>query len=268
MNSKKYVFGFMSLVALLGTLALATPALAQTTMGASGSTSAWVAHPRGGINRGNRGTMKPGVFGTVSAVSGNTITVSGKSGFGANATTSTFTVDATNAKVMKSGATGTVASIAVGDTIMAQGALTGTNIVATMIRDGVMTRKMPGASGQSGQTPSPIAGNGQPVVAGTVSSVNGETLTITNKSNVSYTIDATNAKIVQGTATVIISSVAVGDNVIVQGTVNGNAIVASSVIDQKPAATTTNASGTTTTASAHKGFFGSIGSFFAHIFGF
>ena len=267
MNNKKYVYGFMVLASLA--LVVAVPALADTTTPANGPAGGWTAHLGGGMNRGGRGMMKPGVFGTVSAVNGNTITVSGKTGFGTTATATTFTIDATNAKVMKAGATSTVSSIAVGDMVMAQGTLTGTNLVATMVRDGIMKGGMHGVPGGTpgSQPVSPIAGNGEPVVAGTVSAVNGQTLTITNKSNVTYTVDATNAKIVQGETTVTISSVVTGDNVIVQGTVNGNAIVASSVIDQKAATTTTNASGTTTPP-AHKGFFGSIGSFFSHIFGF
>jgi hypothetical protein len=175
--------------------------------------------------------------------------------------TTTYTVDTTSATITKNNVAGSISSIAVGDTIMAQGTLTGTNLVATTIRDGVMTRT-PGATGQPGTNqPSPITGNGQPVVAGTVSSVSGNTLVITNKSNVTYTIDATNAKIVEGQNTITISNVAVGDNVIVQGTVSGNSITASSVIDQK-------ISTSTPTTTKSKGFFGSIGSFFSHLFGF
>jgi hypothetical protein len=215
--------------------------------------------------------MKPGVFGTVSAVSGNSITVSGKQGFGANATAATFTVDATNAKVTKNNTASSVSAIAVGDTIMAQGTLTGTNLVATMIRDGMM---MPGTKNPNGTNPtamsqtSPITGNGQPVVAGTVSSVSGSSLIITNKSNVSYTIDASNAKIVKGQNTVTISSVAAGDMIFVQGAVNGNSIVATSVIDQKPASATATAGVTANAQPQSKGFFGSIGAFFSHLFGF
>ena len=121
--------------------------------------------------------------------------------------------------------------------------------------------RTPGANGQPGTMPtSPITGNGQPVIAGTISAVSGDTLTVTNKSNVTYTVDATNAKIVQGQTTIAVSNLAVGDSVVVQGTVNGNSVTASSVIDQKVSTT-----GTTTQP---RGFFGMIGSFFSHIFGF
>lgn len=119
---------------------------------------------------------------------------------------------------------------------------------------------------QAGKTPVyPITGNGQPIVAGTVSTINGSTLTITNKSNVSYTVDITNAKIVQGANTISVSGVTVGDAVVVQGTVNSNAIVASSVIDQ---AKSVSPSGPGNSGELHGGFFSGIGSFFAHLFGF
>jgi hypothetical protein len=269
MSNKKYISGFM-ILAVLATLTIAIPVLAQTTPSTNGGPDAWGGHmtgkggPRSGI-------MKPGVFGTVSAVNGNIITVTGKQGFGATATTTvTYTVDATNAKVMKNNATSTVANIAVGDTIMAQGTLTGTNLVATMIRDGVMMR---GTKNSNGTTPkpmnqtSPITGNGQPVIAGAVSSINGSILTITNKSNVTYTIDTTNAKIVQGQNTIAIGAIAQGDNIIAQGTISGTSMTASSVIDQKPdTASTTN--GTKTATQPNRGFFGSIGHFFSSLFGF
>ena len=270
----KYVYSAIVLLALT-TLTGAVSASAQTTPSTppTDTPGAWVGHVGAGKGIGH-GLMKLGVFGTVISVSGNIVTVSGKQGFGATATTTTFTVDATNAKIMKNNVAGTISSIAVGDTIMAQGTLTGTNLVATMIRDGQMGmgRGMDGhgsgtvgSNGQTKPTASPFTGNGQPVVAGTVSSVSGSTLMIANKSNVSYTVDATNAKILQGQNTISISSVAVGDSVVVQGVVNGSSITASTVLEQaKPTITATGSS----TPGAHQGFFGSIGSFFSHLFGF
>jgi hypothetical protein len=223
---------------------------------------------RDGVMPGGSGMMKPGVFGKVTVVSGNIITVAGKSGFGTNATNVTYTVDATNATVMKNGATSSVSNIAVGDSISAQGTLTGTNLVATTIRDGAI----PAGQGKgSGQGTPPFTGNGEPIVAGSVTAVSGNTITITNKSNVTYTIDATNAKITKGPNTSTISDVAVGDMIVAQGTVNGNAVVATSVIDQSKAGNNSQGNeGNSGQPQPHQGggFFGGIGSFFAHIFGF
>jgi hypothetical protein len=116
----------------------------------------------------------------------------------------------------------------------------------------------------------PIQGNGEPVVAGKVSGVSGATITVTNASNISYSVDTTNAKIVKDGATIALATVATGDNVVVQGVVNGTSITASSVIDQ---GTMLNqgGSGTSPTGGSRPGgggIFGSIGNFFKHLFGF
>ena len=279
MKNKKYVYAFAAL-ATITTLATAVPVFAEDT------TTPIVPQTNNGVgggkmfNRGNKEMMNPGVAGTVSAVSGNIITVTSKQRIrrenNSNTTTPpttataiTYTVDATNAKITKNNVAGTISSIVIGDTIVAQGTLTGTNLIATNIRDGqMMGRGGQGASlqGGIGTTPpaSPIVGDGKPIVAGTVSVISGSTITITNKSNVTYTVDATNAKIVQGQNTITISGITVGDNVIAQGTINGNSVVATSVIDQKtPVANTTSGAD-----QPHKGFFSSIGSFFGHLFGF
>jgi len=286
MNSKKYLAGALSLATAMSLVAV-IPAFADTTVPTTPTTTtrpagSWQGQARGaGGMHGQMAGMKPAVFGKVSAVSGNTITVSqqafGKPGTTGTTTTppaaTTFTVDATNAKVTKSNAASTVAAIAVGDMVFVQGTVSGTNVTATTIRDGVMMmRGTPGKPGTNptGKAPSPVAspitGNGQPVVAGTISAISGSTLSITNKSNVSYTVDASNAKIVQGQNTVTISNVTVGDSVVIQGTVNGNSIVASSVIDQAKPATTATATGAK--PQARPGILGQLGQFFSHLFGF
>ncbi len=214
---------------------------------------------RGGV--GNMGTRSPGVFGTVASVSGNTLTVTSKMGPGGS-TGTTYTVDATNATVTKGGSSSSVSNIAVGDTVMVAGTVSGTSVTATTIRDGV------GQGQGTDQNATPvIQGNGQPVIGGNVTAVNGSILTVTNKSNVTYTVDATNATVEKGNAASSISNVVVGDNVVVQGTTNGTSVTASSVMDSgtPPVQSSTN------TAQPHTGgmgFFGGIGNFFHNLFGF
>ena len=231
----------------------------------------------GGMREGMQGSAKgmaPGIFGTVSAVSGTSLTVTGKQGFGPTSATTTYTVDASNSTVRKDNATSTVSSIAVGDTVMVRGTVSGTSITATSIFDGVMMRGgqgmgMMGGKGRDGMasSTSPVTGNGQPVIAGTISAISGSSITITNKSNVSYTVDASNAKIVQGQNTIAISNLAVGTSVIVQGSVNGKSVTATSIIDQaQPANNGTN--GQPNKDARPAGFFGGIGQFFMHLFGF
>jgi len=259
-------------IGAIALLAAAVPAFAQTSQtGQQDSQGSWQGRGPGMMNgKPGMAGAHPGVFGLVTAVNGNTITV-GSHGFGATAATTTYTVNAANATVLKNNATSTVSAIAVGDRIVVQGTVTGTNVVATTIRDGVMAYGrgpgMMGAPGNSdkqsdktgdknGKTPTPIiVGNGQPVVAGTVSVVNGASLTITTSSNVTYSINAASATVNKKGVVSTVSSIAVGDYVVVQGTVNGTSVTASSVIDQ-PA------------PSAKSGFFGGIGNFFKHLFGF
>ncbi len=116
-----------------------------------------------------------------------------------------------------------------------------------------------------------IQGNGEPVIGGNVTAISGTTLTVTNASNVTYTIDAASSTVVVKGVSSTFSNVAVGDNVIVQGTVNGNAVTASSIIDQ--GVKTMGASSTAPhmgggIGAGIGGFFGSIGGFFKHLFGF
>ena len=227
---------------------------------------------------GKLGAMRPVVFGTVASINGTTLTVTGRQGFGTSSAAVTYTVDASSATVMKDNATSSVSAIATGDSVLIEGTVSGTNVTAKVIRDGVMVKGAPGAGrgGQNGSSTPAFAGNGEPVVAGSVSAVSGTTLTITNKSNVTYTVDATNAKIVeQGQATPVLSDIVVGDNVVVQGTVNGTTVTATTVINQKAGASAGhNASSTKDHVpgapgqSSFGGLLGGIGSFFKHLFGF
>jgi hypothetical protein len=285
MNAKK-IISVTTGLALAASMALAVPAFAQTnTSGHSQLSPGHTAWQGGGTNRG-QGMMRPGVSGIVTAVNVNgninTLTINGRQGFGSTTPTVSYTIDATKATVRKNNATSTVSSVVVGDMIAVQGTVTGTNVAATTIFDGVTGRMgFNGSLGKNGQghatstratsTPPAVIGNGQPIVAGTVSVVNGNTLTITTASNVTYTvtIDASSTKILQGQNTVALSSIVVGNKVLVQGPVNGTSIVASTVIDQSGVPAGTTVSGTPTPNKGQpKGFFAGIGQFFMHIFGF
>ncbi len=283
----------MAAIGVAASLAMIMPAFAASAPSAQ-SSGAWVAAGHGGM----RGGMAPGVSGTVSEVNGNILTVTAtarptrpmpeQASTGVSTPTvvagTVYTVDASNAKIYKGSATTTVSvsDIVKGDTVMVQGTVSGTNVVATVIRDGVngMMGGQPGMPGKgfghgASSTPSTtpiIQGNGEPVVGGTVTAASGTTLTVTNASNVTYTINAAGATVVVKGASSTLANVAVGDTIIVQGTVNGNSVTASSIIDQGTKAT--NAS--STNGQSHEGgigaglggFFGAIGGFFQHLFGF
>lgn len=85
------------------------------------------------------GDHGPGIMGKVTAVSGTTLTVTDLR----NSTS--YTVDASNAKVLKfvSGQTPTtisVSGIAVGDTVGVRGTISGTTVTATDVMDGMPSR--------------------------------------------------------------------------------------------------------------------------------
>ncbi len=267
---------------IVASLAVVLPAFAQTQPGGPNGFG-----PGGRFGTGmHKGTgMQPGIVGTVTGIdangNSNEFTVTARTRPNATTTPATaYTVDATNATIFKNGATSTVASIATGDMVMVQGTVSGTLVTAKVVRDGIMTgsRGMPrNGSSTFGWKPTstrptsgtlPFEGNGEPVIAGSVTTISGETLTVTNASNVIYTVDVSNSTFVKNGATTTITSILAGDSVIIQGTVNGTSVTASSVIDQGSGG---HGNGPSTRAPPQglvSGFLGAIGNFFKHIFGF
>ena len=300
--NKKFSIGLTLSIAMLAMAVVAVPrasafSLSSMMPWANGNASAPKVNAT--VRVGGRMGQQPGIFGTVTAVNGTTLTVSSR-GFGrgewATTTPTTtptapktapapviYTVDASGATVMKNNATSTISAIAVNDMVRVTGTVNGTNVTATKISDGVVpgmnggrgvgmprTGAPVGAGGRPGMfassTIAQLQGNGQPIVGGTVSAINGNSLTITNSGSATYTVDVTNAKITRpGVTTATVANITVNDHVLVQGTVNGTAITATSVIDQPAPATTSTA---TTTPPAPRGILGSIGLFFSHLFGF
>lgn len=208
------------------------------------------------------GEYSRGVYGSVTAVNGTTISVRD------SRTNVVYTVDTTKAKIDKNRVTILVSGIAVGDMVLVEGTTTGTAVVATSIHDGVLVKGSADwkdnkeKDDKNNQMMFP-EGNGQPIVGGTVTAVNASQVTITNKSNVSYTIDVINAKVTKAGKVVTKADIMVGDTILAQGTVNGTTVVAVSVIDQ----------GVVSVDTTHQdngkkvGFFRKIGNFFSRMFG-
>jgi hypothetical protein len=209
------IFGIVGLAGgVAGTVAMQTHA-AGTTSTTATTTS------------GFRHGTPPAATGNVTAVSGNTITVTDKR------TGTSYTVDATNTTIQKftppaSGtnpttkptpATINVSGILVGDNVTVQGTVSGTNIAATKITDGMMMGRggFKGPAGSRGAT-------------GTVSAVNGNTITLTGKNGTTYTIDSSSAK-VKKVSDSSVSNIAVGDQLTVSGSTSGTTITAANIVD-------------------------------------
>lgn len=214
---KKSVLAFAAFLAIGAGAGLTALASADTAV--SDSSSSTHSHVMGDRN------MGPGVRGTVSAVDGTTITVVSK-GFGDNASETTYTVDASNAKFLKSTTGGaepaevTISDIAIGDEIGVRGEVSGTSVTATEVIDGLM-RGGPGGFGKGRGT------------VGTVSAVSGNTITVTGKDGTSYTVDASGAK-VSKVVDIDVSDIQVGDEIGVQGSVSGNSVTAVHIMDGIP----------------------------------
>lgn len=202
--------------------------------------------------------MRPAVFGTVASVSGSSFTVTVPARGDTNA--STYTVNASGATVVKGGANASLADISVGDHVVVVGTTTGSTVTASRVMDG--KGMVPFGAEGSGIVHAGLAfaGNGEPVVGGTVTAVSGSTLTVKNAAGATYTVDASGAAVTNGHATSTLSSLAVDDHVLVQGAVNGSNVTASSVLVTGTNASTTNENG--------HGFFHAMGRFFVRLFGF
>ena len=268
---KNKIVSLAVIVSVLAGLGLSTFSYAQTPgqIGSEGASMHW-----GGVN-GQHMQGVPGIAGTVSAINGTTLTVAsmgrgfgfGKMGSSTPATAeaaTTYTVDASNATVTNNRAASTLSSIAVGNFVMISGTVSGTSITATKINFSTTNPGMENRNGgpkNASSTANMIQGNGEPIVGGTVSAISGTSITITNKGSASYTIDASGATVTKGDQASSVSNIAVGDSILVQGTINGTSVTAATITDQSKAP---NANG----KPAAKGFFGAIGSFFSRLFGF
>lgn len=171
------------------------------------------------------GGMPPGVVGTVSSISGTTLTVQSMA-FGQNTSATTYTVDASSATVTKNNISASLSDISVGDMVMVEGTVSGANIAATSIHDG-LGGMMGGSRPANGTNPGTF---------GTVASISGTTILITSQTpgssnTTTYTIDASSASVTKNNTSASVSDISVGDIIMVEGTVNGASVVATSIRD-------------------------------------
>jgi len=167
--------------------------------------------------------QKPAAFGTVASISGDTITLTSK----LKTAATTYTVDATNATVTKGiGKSATaiaVSGILVGDRLVVQGTVSGTNITATAIRDGLGDNRI----GKKPMIRGVMGGLNGRFAAGSVTAVNGSTFTVqpkawgknatTTPAAITVTTDSTTTYKKDG-ATATLADVVSGANVFVVGT--------------------------------------------------
>lgn len=166
-------------------------------------------------------SQAPHVGGTISAINGTVITVTGNERH-----SGTFTVETSGATFTKAGASASLSSFAVGDYVRTEGTVNGTNVTATTVTDAPGMGK---GMGKGGHGMGGRHGKG-PGVMGQVSAISGSTITVTGMDGKSYTVEAGSAKI-QRFVTGALSDIAVGDRIGVQGTVSGTTVTATNIMD-------------------------------------
>ncbi|MBP9757154.1 MAG: hypothetical protein KBD06_00980 [Candidatus Pacebacteria bacterium] len=165
----------------------------------------------------------PHVHGTVTAVSGTTITITD------DRTDTAYTIDASSATFKKAAegsapTTVTISEIAIGDKVGAMGTLSGTTLKATHVTEGEFGRGGPGGKGGHGRGPG---------VMGKVTAVNGSTITVTGHDGAIYTVNAGSASIHKMAAGAL-SDIAVGDTIGVHGDVSGTTVTAKTIMADMP----------------------------------
>ncbi len=93
----------------------------------------------------------PVLRGKVTVIAGTTLTVVGGTGVNSAATT-TYMVDASNAKVRKDMVASTVSAIQVGDNVLINGWVSGSNVRAALIIDGIPVGRMQPLTSPAGQS--------------------------------------------------------------------------------------------------------------------
>jgi len=220
--NKKIMVTLLAGSALLGgaVAGISAVASAQTTT-ASGTTTATSTRTPDGHKFG------PGIAGKVTAVNGTTLTVLD------DRSQTSYTVDLSAAKIMKASGTtapaaATASDIAVGDTVMVRGTVSGTSVTATDVMDGIGPM---GGRGHGGMGHAPMGQDGN------ITAINGTTITLQEEADEGgtiYTVDASNATVQKDGASAQITDLKVGDKIFVDGTVNGTSVTATKVMSGRP----------------------------------
>ncbi len=214
----------------------------QSTSTATASSAASTGQGAGGFPGGGRG----GTAGTISSIAGTNLTITGSDG------TTTNVVTDSSTSVTHS-VTASISDIAVGDQITAMGTTTGTSVAADRIVDNATGADPTGPGGNfpggpgaspggnspggpgaspSGQTP-PTDQSGNPVgpppgggqgrgpgggVRGKVTAVQGSTITIVDQNGTTYAVTASSTTVVTRTTAATFADLAIGQQVMVNGT--------------------------------------------------
>jgi len=158
------------------------------------------------------GHAELGHDGNITVINGNIITMQEEADEGG----ASYTVDASGATITNKGATASITDLKVGDKIMVKGTVSGNNVAATSISIGCGKGMDRGAHGNFGN----------------ITAIDGSIITISEKTksgDTLYTVDASTVSVKNNGAAASITDLKVGDKIMVEGTVSGNSIAATSI---------------------------------------
>lgn len=195
----------------------------------AGYTSLAGAQTNNPATKSERSVKGPLLVGTITAVNGSAITITAE-----GKQSGTYTVDASKAEVHKNGGTSSVASLAVGEKIAVLGTTNGTSVTATKIMSGFGEGFGPKGRDEKGERKEHGMMGKNHGVVGKVTAINGSTITVTGQNGKSYNVN-TGSTTVHKVVTGSLSDIVVGDTIGVRGSVSGNTVTATDIMDDVPA---------------------------------
>jgi hypothetical protein len=209
--------------------------------GGSSSASTGAQGPGNGAGQGN--PARRGTAGTLQSIDGSTLTVAtfNRGANGTNAGTGTTTVLTNSSTTFAKAVTGSFSDIKVGDRVTSTGTPDGTNtLTANRITDtGTMTGafggqggggRRSGGNGNGGAPPSSVPNGGtrpdpNSVANGTVKSISGTTLTVTQQDGTAKTVNTNGGTVVSVLKAVSLNDLTTGQAVTVRGKTNSDGTV-------------------------------------------
>ena len=232
-NLKHSIFYGLAVIVIV-TLVVITAACSSTSSPATSSTTTPVTSPPNSAQR-------QGVNGTLASINGNTLTLTTSQG--------QVIVNVDSGTIIERTVNGTLSNLSQGEFVTIVGTTDSSgNINATsiMVRPqgqggqftppaGTIPRNGTGFTGPrtSPGNGFPNGGTGRPAAVGTISGINGDTLTVTTaQGQVTVNVDSNTA--IQETATGTLSDLSVGDSLTVFGTVNSSGAINAAIIMARP----------------------------------
>jgi hypothetical protein len=233
-SKRRAVLGTVAVVVIAAAVTFAVVLITHGGGSSSAATPTATSNPQSGVGGGPGGFAGRGGGGTVgsiSSVSGTTLTIKDFNGQSTKVATTSKTT------VTKS-VSGAVSDIKVGDHVVVIGSGSTTQIAARQITDSGTSASTNGAGGgfpgggqrgNGGGSAPPGGATNFSFATGTVKSVNGSTIVVSSSTGSSSTITTSSSTTVTNVTPATVSDLSVGEQVVVSGTTNNGVVSATSI---------------------------------------